>query len=132
MTHDYDQSLNTGYMPTPRVSSYFLPCAPDSSTRYQHSSPIEHSPSPSEFSHPNFTLADNSTDSPQSSYRFPDLNAAAVPIESTHLSTLRSSSTHQSVAHPYARLYAKKDSTKRHRKIWNHALEKSLFNSHEL
>lgn len=35
------------------------------------------------------------------------------------------------IAHPYARLYAKKDSTKR-RKIWNHVLEKQLFSPQEL
>lgn len=35
------------------------------------------------------------------------------------------------IAHPYARLYAKKEGAKR-RKIWNHALEKSLFTPHEL
>ncbi|KAG6850496.1 hypothetical protein H0H93_012497 [Arthromyces matolae] len=35
------------------------------------------------------------------------------------------------VAHPYARLYAKKDEVKR-RKIWNHALEKSLFTPFEI
>jgi hypothetical protein len=35
------------------------------------------------------------------------------------------------IAHPYARLYAKKEGAKR-RKIWNHTLEKSLFSPHEL
>ncbi|RDB28767.1 Zinc/cadmium resistance protein [Hypsizygus marmoreus] len=35
------------------------------------------------------------------------------------------------IAHPYARLYAKKEQVKR-RKIWNHALEKSLFSPYEL
>ncbi|KZT30447.1 hypothetical protein NEOLEDRAFT_1031526, partial [Neolentinus lepideus HHB14362 ss-1] len=35
------------------------------------------------------------------------------------------------IPHPYARLYAKKDGAKR-RRIWNHALEKSLFSAHEL
>lgn len=35
------------------------------------------------------------------------------------------------IAHPYARLYAKKEGGKR-RKIWNHTLEKSLFNPFEL
>lgn len=35
------------------------------------------------------------------------------------------------IAHPYARLYAKKEEGKR-RKIWNHALEKNLFNAYEL
>ena len=36
------------------------------------------------------------------------------------------------IAHPYARLFAaKKDGTKR-RKIWNHALEKSVFSPQEM
>ncbi|ETW87276.1 hypothetical protein HETIRDRAFT_247266, partial [Heterobasidion irregulare TC 32-1] len=36
------------------------------------------------------------------------------------------------IAHPYARLFAaKKDGTKR-RKIWNHALEKSVFSPQEI
>ncbi|KAH0590654.1 hypothetical protein J132_09871 [Termitomyces sp. J132] len=35
------------------------------------------------------------------------------------------------IAHPYARLYAKKEEVKR-RKIWNHALEKSLFTPYEI
>lgn len=36
-----------------------------------------------------------------------------------------------SIPHPYARLHAKKDSSKR-RKIWNHVLEKQLFSPQEL
>ncbi|KAF8507098.1 hypothetical protein F5888DRAFT_1589965, partial [Russula emetica] len=36
-------------------------------------------------------------------------------------------------AHPYARLYAKKNATgAKRRKIWNHALEKSVFSAHEI
>lgn len=35
------------------------------------------------------------------------------------------------IAHPYARLFAKTGEVKR-RKIWNHALEKSLFSPYEL
>lgn len=35
------------------------------------------------------------------------------------------------IAHPYARLFAKKDEVK-HRKTWNHALEKSIFDPTEL
>lgn len=35
------------------------------------------------------------------------------------------------IAHPYARLFAKKDEVKR-RKIWNHALEKSIFDANQL
>ncbi|KAG6911914.1 hypothetical protein DXG01_000161 [Tephrocybe rancida] len=40
-------------------------------------------------------------------------------------------STRLGIAHPYARLYAKKEEVKR-RKIWNHALEKSLFSPYEI
>jgi len=43
------------------------------------------------------------------------------------------SSKHKTIQipHPYARLHAKKDEVKR-RKIWNHALEKSIFSPYEL
>ncbi|KAL0945155.1 hypothetical protein HGRIS_004307 [Hohenbuehelia grisea] len=37
---------------------------------------------------------------------------------------------HTTIAHPYARLFAKKDD--KHRKIWSHALEKSIFTPHEV
>jgi len=43
----------------------------------------------------------------------------------------QSSSRRLRIAHPYARLLAKKDDTKR-RRIWNHALEKFIFNPYEL
>ncbi|KAJ4486224.1 hypothetical protein J3R30DRAFT_1472031 [Lentinula aciculospora] len=46
-------------------------------------------------------------------------------------SNANSSTSRASIVHPYARLYAKKEEGKR-RKIWNHALEKSLFNPFEL
>jgi hypothetical protein len=41
------------------------------------------------------------------------------------------STTRIKIAHPYARLFAKTGEVKR-RKIWNHALEKSLFSPYEL
>ncbi|KAJ3976990.1 hypothetical protein EV361DRAFT_1030015 [Lentinula raphanica] len=50
---------------------------------------------------------------------------------SSSSSSSTSASSRSSVGHPYARLYAKKEEGKR-RKIWNHALEKSLFNPFEL
>jgi len=43
----------------------------------------------------------------------------------------QSTSRRLRIAHPYARLLAKKDDTKR-RRIWNHALEKFIFNPYEL
>ncbi|KAI9460872.1 hypothetical protein BJY52DRAFT_1211237 [Lactarius psammicola] len=43
------------------------------------------------------------------------------------------SSSQTVIAHPYARLYAKKNATgAKRRKIWNHALEKSVFTAHEI
>jgi hypothetical protein len=43
----------------------------------------------------------------------------------------RDSSGKLSIVHPYARLFAKEDDTKR-RRIWNHALEKNIFTPYEL
>lgn len=63
-----------------------------------------------------------------SSYRFPD-NEQSHGFTETVSTT---SGTHSALAHPYARIFAKKGTPKRHRKIWNHALEKSLFSAHEL
>ncbi|KJA23245.1 hypothetical protein HYPSUDRAFT_137961, partial [Hypholoma sublateritium FD-334 SS-4] len=34
--------------------------------------------------------------------------------------------------HPYARLFAKKDNSVKHRRVWNHALEKSIFDPIQL
>ncbi|KAJ3568068.1 hypothetical protein NP233_g5949 [Leucocoprinus birnbaumii] len=45
--------------------------------------------------------------------------------------TNRTSSSRLRIVHPYTRLVSKKDDSKR-RRIWNHALEKSLFNPYEL
>lgn len=106
---------------------HFQPGLPTSSNRYEQTPSTENSPS-SDFSQSNFIQSLQPDNPPQSSYRFPE----ETPPENAHMSASRTNSKHQTVAHPYARLYAKKDSSKRHRKIWNHALEKSLFNSHEL
>ncbi|KAG2023416.1 hypothetical protein CC2G_001072 [Coprinopsis cinerea AmutBmut pab1-1] len=46
-------------------------------------------------------------------------------------STQKFSKSRLQIAHPYARLVAKKDEVKR-RKIWNHALEKSIFTPYEI
>lgn len=52
------------------------------------------------------------------------------PSDSSDYTTPRPASRF-TVAHPYARLYAKKEEVKR-RKIWNHTLEKALFTPYEL
>ena len=48
-----------------------------------------------------------------------------------HNHIARNTSARVNIAHPYARLFAKKDEVKR-RKIWNHVLEKAIFSSYEL
>lgn len=47
-------------------------------------------------------------------------------------STVKSNAHRVTINHPYSRLYAKKETTGKRRRIWNHALEKSLFNPYEL
>ncbi|TFK77038.1 hypothetical protein BDN72DRAFT_830206 [Pluteus cervinus] len=57
---------------------------------------------------------------------------SSQPPESSRLRVpTRSRADKLNIAHPYARLYAKKDEVKR-RRIWNHALEKSIFTPYEL
>lgn len=58
-------------------------------------------------------------------YPFPDDGISFAPPPASR------SSARITIAHPYARLYAKKDGSKR-RKIWNHVLEKQLFSPQEL
>lgn len=64
---------------------------------------------------------------------FPDDGISFPPPTSVQLPARDSSrsSSRITIAHPYARLYAKKDGSKR-RKIWNHVLEKQLFSPQEL
>jgi hypothetical protein len=56
----------------------------------------------------------------------PPVLSSAIPLHHRH-----PHHRHLDIAHPYARLFAKKDEVKR-RKIWNHALEKFIFSSYEL
>ena len=70
-------------------------------------------------------------------FRFPDSDDTLVPPDASESSIDNHASTpqtsmHQAIAHPYARLYAKGEAKKRNRKIWNHTLEKTLFDAHEL
>lgn len=59
------------------------------------------------------------------SYHYPSPTTDPSPTPYTH------STPRVKIAHPYARLFAKTGEVKR-RKIWNHALEKSLFSPYEL
>lgn len=69
-------------------------------------------------------------------YRFPDCEHTSMPREDYKFPVDNShtpkASERPSIAHPYARLYAKQEPKKRPRKIWNHKLEKRVFTEHEL
>lgn len=70
-----------------------------------------------------------------SSFSLPEVPAARLGYSSDdHTLELKKPSGgagQPPIVHPYARLYAKTQDGKR-RKIWNHALEKSLFSTYEL
>lgn len=118
-----DSSCSHQYFPTPSpINSHYI--SPIQPPNLSNTSQMTSTPSPQ--------LSDHGA-SPNPSYRFPNdipyadlTKAACTPVART------TGVSQRTIAHPYARLYAKKDSAKRHRKIWNHALEKLLFNSHEL
>ncbi|KAI6007356.1 hypothetical protein EDD15DRAFT_49830 [Pisolithus albus] len=81
-----------------------------------------------------FGLARYQLDIPDTTAVAPESSAMDMPV-STHPKLCPRDSSRSAaritIAHPYARLYAKKDNTKR-RKIWNHVLEKQLFSPQEL
>jgi hypothetical protein len=62
---------------------------------------------------------------------FTDHSSDTSSVERPTRDNLHRSISRITIAHPYARLYAKKDASKR-RKIWNHVLEKQLFSPQEL
>lgn len=86
--------------------------------------PVQHQPHHIEFQQPYHTT--------QQSY--PNCLQDSLPVQplpKTRPPKTVSQARQVQISHPYARLFAKKDQVKR-RKIWNHALEKSLFNPFEL
>lgn len=102
-THIHEQRLPTNMNTALRQPS--VPSVP----------PIDYTTTPDQYAAP---------------YRFPaeQIDIEWPPMDDAH----RAANIRRATGHPYARLYAKKGITKRHRKIWNHALEKSLFDSNEL
>lgn len=62
---------------------------------------------------------------------FTDHSADTSYVEHPSRDNSHRSASRIIIAHPYARLYAKKDASKR-RKIWNHVLEKQIFSPQEL
>ncbi|KAG0708931.1 hypothetical protein DFH29DRAFT_870540 [Suillus ampliporus] len=62
---------------------------------------------------------------------FTDYSSETSSVEHPSRDNSHRAASRLTIAHPYARLYAKKDGSKR-RKIWNHVLEKQLFSPQEL
>ncbi|OJA21173.1 hypothetical protein AZE42_04553 [Rhizopogon vesiculosus] len=62
---------------------------------------------------------------------FTDLSSDTSSVKRPTRDNSSKSASRITIAHPYARLYAKKDASKR-RKIWNHVLEKQIFSPQEL
>ena len=97
---------------------------------------ISPSPTTSDFSEVSISLA--STSQPLESFGPPAPSLLPPPDVQAQFSGISSPSSSRSssqfmIAHPYARLYAKKNATgAKRRKIWNHALEKSVFTAHEM
>ena len=94
------------------------------------------SPTTSDFSEGSISLT--STSQPLESFGPPAPSLLPPPDVQAQFSGISSpssscSSSQFMIAHPYARLYAKKNATgAKRRKIWNHALEKSVFSAHEM
>jgi hypothetical protein len=103
---------------------------PFESALLQQTSP---SPTTSDVSEGSVSVAPST---PVESFGPPAPSLLPSPDVQSHFSGVRTSSRSPSeivIAHPYARLYAKKNATgAKRRKIWNHALEKSVFSAHEM
>lgn len=121
------------YTPSP-TPPQLQPCW---STQSHHlASSLKHTPSLPDISQLGIGCASSPHphDQPQTSYRFPDDTPSPSDTSSAENIRLPPSRFHsyQNIAHPYARIYAKKDNQKRARKIWAHALEKDIFTTDEL
>lgn len=107
---------------------------PFESALLQQTSP---SPSTSDVSEGSVSVAPSAPQAVES-FGPPAPSLLPSPVAQSHFSGVRTSCSSRSpsqivIAHPYARLYAKKNATgAKRRKIWNHALEKSVFNAHEM
>lgn len=105
---------------------------PFESALLQQNSP---SPTTSDVSEGSVSVAPST---PVESFGPPAPSLLPQPDVQSHFSGVRTSCSSRSpsqivIAHPYARLYAKKNATgAKRRKIWNHALEKSVFTAHEM
>ncbi|EGO24949.1 hypothetical protein SERLADRAFT_408728 [Serpula lacrymans var. lacrymans S7.9] len=114
----------------PTYLSYDSSSPPFSDSSYNPSPGSLPCPPPSSAIPPYFASLDLSEPSHIAPSRAPSYSSQSSQSSSGNPRSMRRSSK-LTISHPYARLYARKDVTKR-RKIWNHVLEKSLFSPHEL
>ncbi|TFK30510.1 hypothetical protein FA15DRAFT_712532 [Coprinopsis marcescibilis] len=82
------------------------------------------------YSYPNYNQVDSPAPSSTSSAS-DSSTSYAIPSDNLRSCTEKHQKSRTHIAHPYARLVAKKDEVKR-RKIWNHALEKYIFSPYEI
>jgi len=149
-SHAYTTSPLPSYSPSPTESEFlthdlYMPSPLDS--HFQTSSaflvPFHSSSSQSLESDASSVQDDHLEATPEADYRFPPPSYQAGP--SSARPRVRSSAappdspggspsigrSHADIAHPYARLYTRREGTKR-RKMWNHALEKAIFTPQEI
>ncbi|KAG1755214.1 uncharacterized protein EDB91DRAFT_1043069 [Suillus paluster] len=103
----------------------------DSPASYHYS--IQQAPSPYAFPQQkdeSSFIKSRLSESPVSTI-FTDYSSETSSVEHPSRDNPHRAASRLTIAHPYARLYAKKDGSKR-RKIWNHVLEKQLFSPQEL
>lgn len=139
--------------PQTAASPTFSQFTSDSDSNSPTPSPVEYSPSSAHSQETPASYIFNASDqtnhyatlhhqalspppysSPYSTFPLPTLGNPGPRLDSKSQSRpAEKSATAKKIqiAHPYARIFAKKDEIKR-RKIWNHALEKSIFTPYEL
>lgn len=115
--------------PTPPFLPAYLPDPPPSYYNPPPPPPSYSAPTCPPRSHDLKSSSQFIASFPDSGISFPPANPPSA-VQHPARDTSRSASR-ITIAHPYARLYAKKDGSKR-RKIWNHVLEKQLFSPQEL
>lgn len=117
----------------PYSFSHSFSSASTSSASSPEGYPTYQADSPPAYYYPPDTAYRASFDAKRHPSRHSSTSSPVFPepgIEIPLVAPLRTESR-LTIPHPYARLYAKKDSSKR-RKIWNHVLEKQLFTPQEL
>ncbi|KAI0051786.1 hypothetical protein FA95DRAFT_1554320 [Auriscalpium vulgare] len=124
------QGIDTAARPAPDASDHALSpfsALPSPAYAHSHSSPTDGDTSDVS---PSASASADAFGCPQAPSLLPDFSTRAAspdgPLRTSHVPKV-------AVTHPYARLFAKRAAGgAKRRKIWNHALEKSVFTAHEI